>query len=386
MLLIVISYEHTKSIGVTMGVTFAAAVGSMVAGSFAGVFVDRTSPVKIMILAHLISAAVIATLFWLPTNAWIYYGAAFSVAVLSSFATPAFQKYQVMIIAPDELLQANASIQTLREIAKITGPALAVFVLSWLPSSSQHVGFLIDAVSYLLAAALLFIGGEQSSAQPKPSADSSASTKQKGHFLKDWREGLQPLKNPLVTNVLLLYFFILIGIAGFDVLLTAHVSLAGHSTLNIGYVIATLSCGLIVASLIASRFMAKWPLSLQLGGSALGLGLFYATIGSVDEVVAMGIAAFALGICNAFYNVSAATYWQQHIPLDQLGRFFGLVSSLFSAVTITGMSLAGLLGTLYTPGYTLQLMGGIIAAAGFVSIFAILRFKHPNIVPDQDAE
>lgn len=356
-----------------MGVTLAAAAGSMLAGSFAGVFVDRTSPVRIMISAYLISAAVIATLFWLPVHPWIYYGASFSIAVLSSFATPAFQKYQVMIVESNELVQANASIQTLREIAKITGPALAVFVLSWLPSSLQNVGFLIDSVSYLLAAALLFTRQDQSPVQSDSPAKSSSPKKE--HFFKDWREGLQPLKKPLVTNVLFLYFFILIGIAGFDVLLTAHVSMAGHSTLNIGYVIAALSGGLIVASLIASRFLGKWPLSLQLGGSALGIGLFYATIGSLDEVIGMGVAAFALGICNAIYNVSAATYWQQNIPLEQLGRFFGLVSSIFSAITIAGMSAAGVLGTIYTPSFTLQLMGAVIAVAGFISIFVILKFR-----------
>jgi MFS transporter, DHA3 family, macrolide efflux protein len=371
MLLIVISYDHNHSMLATMGITGASSIGSLIAGFFSGVVVDRGSPVRIMVTSYMCSALVIASLFWLPANVYCYYAVALLIAVFGAFSSPAFSKYQVMIVERKDLADANASFQVLREIVKIVGPGLAVFVLGLLPSEWKPIGFLIDASSYALAA-LLFVGRDfQAVRDTNATAELKAPT-EKSSFVNVWREGLQPLRNPIVTNVLILYFLIILGIAGADVILTAHVSHSGYSSLYLGYLIAAWSAGLILASLLGPRVFRKWSLAMQLGGSAVGIGVFYAGIGVCDNIYGMLASGFVLGLFNAVYNVSAPTYWQEQIPMEQIGRFFALVSSIFSVLTLVGMSLNGLLGTWYSPRLVLQVSGGAIAMVGFISIFTIM--------------
>jgi hypothetical protein len=163
--------------------------------------------------------------------------------------------------------------------------------LGLLPSDLKSVGFLIDATSYVLASCLFF--GTFVIVEGIASADEK---KEKEGFVKMWIEGLQPLKNPIIASVLAMFFFIMLGIAGVDVTFTAHTSDSGYESVYVGYIIGSLSTGMILTSIFGAKFIKKLPLFIQLGGSTAGLGIFYAFIGLSNHIGIMMAAAFFLGI------------------------------------------------------------------------------------------
>ncbi|WLD93245.1 MFS transporter [Alkalihalobacillus sp. AL-G] len=367
MLLIVMTYSKTETLLTTMGIAGCLSIGSIVGGVMAGVIIENKNPAKVIIATNMASAFVISMLYWLPSDIWIYYIAAFFISLVSSFRTPAFSKYIVSVVKQENLMEANAAFQTTREVIKVLGPGLAATVLALLPENQQGIGFLIDAATYVIAC-FMFIGISITSMEPIQEENGSGV---KESFWQKWVEGLKPIKSPIVISVMLMYVFIMLGIAGVDVTFTAHVNNSGYEAEYVGYVIGALSIGMVLTSFFGSTFIKKLPLSVQLGGGTLGLGLFYGGIGFSNNLSIMMVSAFLLGIFNAGFNMSASTFWQTAIPYEQLGRFFSTITSFLSAITLIGMALVGILGTLLSPQFVIVLCGFVILVAGLVSMFVI---------------
>ncbi len=370
MLVIVLAYEKSQSLTSTMGITLSSAIGALLAGLFAGVFVDRMQPVKVLIVTNFLSAFVIISLFFLPYNPFYYYIAVFLIAVLNAFNVPAFTKIQVTIIHKDDYMQANASYQTIREFTRILAPGAAAFVLSLLSVEWKGLGFLIDGFSYIIAGVIIIGTFLKLSIEPE-----SEETELKGieKFKADWVEGWVPFKNPVIAAIMVLYFIIVLGISGFDVILSAHIFTNGLPTIYVGYIIASLSTGVILTTLIGPRFVKTWPISIRLGGSALFLGLTFFSIGISHNIVLMLVFSFLVGCFNGVYNFSSPTYFHENISHKVLGRFMGLFTSALSLISIIGMSINGILGNLYSPAFVIMLGGTLISIIGLASILFIQR-------------
>jgi MFS family permease len=381
MLLIVLSYERTQSMVTAMGILLSSSVGSLLTGTFAGVIVDRFSAAKVLIAANSFSAIVIASLFFLPHNYWFYYMITFFTAVFASFAAPAFNKIQVTLINNENRLQANASIQTLREITKIIAPGAATFVLAALPEKLKPVGFLIDASTYVIAV-LLVIPIAMTTQFARTVADEKM--RKWESFKKDWKEGWIPFKDPVIAGILMLFFLIIMCIAGFDVVLSAHIFQSNLPTVYVGYIISALSAGIISFSFVGSKIIKSWPVALRIGGAVLGMGIFYMGLGWFNGIIEMIICAFLLGCFNAIYNMTAPTYFHENVPTHLMGRFYGLVGSIMSILSILGMTINGYLGSMIGPQYVLLVFGVIKALLGAMSIFyisiAVKKRKEQNAI------
>ncbi|MCR8643929.1 MFS transporter [Paenibacillus sp. N1-5-1-14] len=367
MLLIVMTFERTGSLISTMGVTLASTIGSIIAGLAGGFWVEERSPARVMVVTNILSAAVLIGMFFLPTTMTFYYITAFLIAVFAAFARPASSKLQVMLVESDQLMASNASRQMLNEIVKVVGPGLAVFVLTLFPKDQATVGFLIDGASYLIAAALLYSIGKFDKVSGSGKKDEP---KVKESFGKRLREGVEPLRHPVILAILAMFFFCIIAVTGFDVVLTAHISLANLPGMYTGYVISALSAGMIITSFFSKYFM-KIPMALRLGGTVCILGVGQLGIGLTTNLYAMFAFAFMMGVFNIIYNISASTLMQQLIPMEKMGRAMGFVSSFFSTVGLLGMGLGALIGELLSPGITFVIFGGALALSGFISIFTI---------------
>ncbi|MBM6619125.1 MFS transporter [Bacillus suaedaesalsae] len=367
MLLIVMTYTKTETLLTTMGIALFLSVGSLVGGAIAGVIIENKNPAKVIVATNISSAILIASLFFLPNTLHVYFVAAFAISFISSFRTPAFNKYIVNIVDEKQLMEANGTFQSTRELVKIIGPGLAATVLGILPEGQQNIGFLIDSATYVLASTL-FIGLSLASIEPIQ----LEGKKEKKSFWKSWVEGLSPIKSPIVISVLVMYVCIMLGIAGVDVTFTAHVDKSGYKAEYVGYILGALSAGMILTSIFGSAIIKKLPLAIQLGGGTLGLGIFYACIGFSSNLYLMMASAFALGIFNSAFNMSASTFWQTAIPYDQLGRFFSTITSFLSSITLLGMGINGLVGTISSPQFVIILCGALILISGLCSIFIIM--------------
>ncbi|MCF6139526.1 MFS transporter [Pseudalkalibacillus berkeleyi] len=377
MLLIVLTYSSTKSLLTTMGVTGSLSIGSLIGGAVAGVFIENKRPVKVIVTTNIVSAIGICSLYFLPNYLWIYFIAAFFLALVSSFRNPAFNKFIVDIVDKENLMDANATFQTTRELVKIIGPGLAATVLAVLPESEKNLGFVIDAVTYVIASTFLMGVLFKNIEGTKISVEKNKNTQT---FWQRWVEGLAPAKSPVIISILMMYVFIMFGIAGVDVTFTAHVNTSGYEAEFVGYILGALSCGMILTSIFGSKYIKKLSLHVQLGGATAGLGLFYMGIGLSGSLYFMMVSAFFLGIFNSTFNISASTFWQTAIPYDQLGRFFSVITSFLSTITLIGMGLNGFIGTISSASFVILICGIMILFSGVISLFVIMRLSEEDQV------
>jgi len=123
---------------------------------FVGSWIDRTRRRRVLIMADLLRAAVLATL---PVMAWFdaitigqVMGVSAAVALFSMFFQTADNAYLPTLVERDQLLEGNAKLATTDSLAEIAGPALAGAAIQLL---TAPLAILFDALSYLWSAALL---------------------------------------------------------------------------------------------------------------------------------------------------------------------------------------------------------------------------------------
>jgi predicted MFS family arabinose efflux permease len=373
MLFVVQIFDKTNDERATMLIIGAQAIAGLIGGQIAGIYIENKSPKRTLIISDLISASILAAVVFVPVEVYFYSVFSFFIAFVGSFRVPTFQKYLVGTIDGEDLMQANSSFQMINEIVKIIGPAIAVSVLALLPSPLKSLGFLFDSISYVIAALLLFgisdIKGQQTSHKEENLS-----------WIEKWRGGLTPLKEPITLNIFLVFLLILFGVAGADVVLTSKVSELGLSSYNVGYVVGALGLGLLLTATFAAKYVKKWPLVVQLGVASLLLGICFGLIGYGTNLLSLMIAAFLTGIFNSIFNMSASTFWQQKVPYEQLGRFFGFTNSVFALVTLIGMSANAYISSLFSPSFNIVLCGGLISLAGLILILTISTIQTNKVV------
>lgn len=380
MLFVVQIFNKTNDERTTMLIIGAQAIAGLIGGQIAGIYIENKDPKKTLIISDWISAIIIASVFFVPVNVYYYSCFSFLIAFVNAFRMPTFQKYLVGSIDGDDLMQANSSFQMISEIVKIIGPALAVSVLALLPSSLKNLGFVLDSFSYVIAAFLLF-----GLKNIKINEGSNKEEKKLG-WIEKWKGGLSPLKEPITFNIFLVFLLILFGVAGADVVLTSKVSDIGLNTYNVGYVVGSLGLGLLLTATFAAKYVNKWPLVIQLGGSSLLLGACYSLIGFGNNLPALIIAAFLTGVFNSIFNMSASTFWQRKVPYNKIGRFFGFASSIFALATLVGMSANAYISSLFSPGFDIMLCGILISLAGLILVITVsITQKDKTYTPNETA-
>lgn len=143
----------------------------LVAGLFAGVWVDRLRRRPIMIVADFgraVLMGLIPLLFLLGSLTMGYvYTIAFFISILTIFFDVAYQSYMPTLVESSHLVEANSKLEATSSIAEITGFSLSGFLVQIL---TAPVTILIDAVSFLASALFLLRIRTPESAPPPPEA------------------------------------------------------------------------------------------------------------------------------------------------------------------------------------------------------------------------
>jgi MFS family permease len=283
------------------------------------------------------------------------------VAVASVLATlfrPAGSSLVPRLVAPAELLAANAWIGTGLNLQVVLGPPLGGLAF-------QTIGIrgalALDAASFL-ASALLVVR--------LPAEDAPA--EERAGLAADLREGLAFVWRDPVLRVVVVTLFLTVLFAAVDnvalVFLTRdrlHASALGYAAAA-----AAFGVGMVAVSVTLTRLgRAVSPFGVYLAGQlTCGVGTL-ATGLAPDVAVAAAMQAVA-GAGNGADNIGADTVVQGRTPPRLLGRAFGLVGT----IAVLGSSLASLLASALVDvasPRTAFLVGGAGVVATMLPVVAI---------------
>src|SRR6476619_3733911 len=343
---VVLSCGGAAELGVILA---SGVVARLLCSLVGGVWADRVTPHRIVVIADLTRAASVGGLalafaaFGDPPVALLAALAAVTSGA-GAFFYPAFVSLRPLIVPVEGLQTANGAISFLQSSAQVAGPVIAGLVVAQL---GPVPGFVVNALTFAWSAVCVAgLGARAERLAPRA-----------GMF-REAREGLAEIRarDWLWTSLVSAAMFHVAG-GAFIVLVevTAVRDLGGAHAL--GLVTASLGVGGIVGGLVAMRVQPR----RMLFWAFVALGLFplfplaFAWPGGLWAVMALGLVAQA-GLL--YFDVGWQTAVQQGVPHDRLAR----VASWDVLISFVALPVGNVLsGPMSARFATSDLMTGIAA-------------------------
>jgi Na+/melibiose symporter-like transporter len=368
-----------KLTGSTLATGALLAVGTgpaILFGSIAGVFVDRWDRKRTMIFTNLIQALVLLPLLVVHSREqiWIVYAVLFVGSTLSQFFVPAEKALLPLLVEEKYLAPANSLSALNGNLARLLGPALGGLIVGL----TGLIGVaIIDAVSFVLAAALIMFITRQrplpARAAP-PSASPPASVKR---VSGEWREGLKFILHATsLTRLFAISTITMVGEGFFGTLMVPFVVNIVHGTeSDYGYLMTCQAIGGIVGSILIARIAQRFPAHRLFGVCAILLGLldlalFYYPLWIRGVGLGMLLIGLA-GIPSAGFGIGLMTMLQALTTDAYRGRVFGVYGTLSALLLLVGAVLSGVLGEHINVVLLLTVQGAGFIVAGSLGLMLL---------------
>jgi MFS family permease len=313
-----------------------------------GLLVDRVPRRRLLIVANLATAVAVLPLL-LVGDVWIIYAVAaaygFSYTVLGSGQSALL----ATLLPHDELADANALMQTVREGLRLGAPLAGAALFT---AFGGAVVALVDAATFVLAAAAIALM-RTPDPRPERSADRGLAAGVR-HV-----HGTVPLRQMTIACAVALLFI------GFSETLTFEVVDVGldREAAFVGVLLAVQGVGAILGAGTAARLVRRAG-----EGPVAGLGLIVFSLGTTLQmssslaVVAVGLILFGIGV--PWVLVALFTLLQRCTPPGLQGRVYSAVEVLVGVPQMVSIAAGAALVTLVDYRLLLLAEATVVAAAG----------------------
>lgn len=358
-----VSFNLHASAAQVTGISVSFMIPFALIGPVAGVFVDRWNVKRTMIASDLIRAALAVALVFAASIGQVYI-ILFLLSAVSAFFVPA-QTVTLRTIVPREgLLAANSLVQQAFQVMRIFSPALAGAMVGWFGASSCYY---VDTVSFIVSASL--IGTLVIARVPvTPSKDS--------HPLKSVVNDLMAGVKFIFTHATISFVILamaagMFAISCFGPLIAVYVrDELQANALWFGIINAMIGVGMIVGTLIMTRFAQKVSKTHLALWGLLTMGAFVVVLAAFKSILAASISMLGVGVGVVFVFVSAQTLMQGLTPMELIGRVSSSVMSVLSIAQLIGLLFSGSLAQ--TIGIT-NLFYASAAMLVLMSVFGYFR-------------
>jgi MFS family permease len=334
----------------------------------AGVFVDRWNVKRLMIASDLIRAGLVLALPFV-TNVFQICLIFAALSAVSSFFAPAQSVALRHLVAPQQLMAANAMMSQAFYAVRILSPAVAGALVSWL---SEKACFYADSVTFVFSACMLSTLAMAASTGEKKEQSLRALT-------SDFLAG----NKFIFTHAGLAFVFIamaaaMLVLSAFTPLISIYVrdALSAGPTFY-GVVSAMIGVGLILGSQLVIFVGNSLPRQNIVLLGLLGLGVSAALLGSFSYVWMAPASTFAMGFAIAFILVPAQTMTQQETPREMVGRVSSSFMSMISLSQAVGLVFSGYLANLLGLRPLFVACAGVLALLAAAGYFAV-RTRNPE--------
>jgi len=340
-LALLITVNELTSSTLAMGfTTISLTLPQLLLGLPAGVFVDRFDRRKVMIASDVLRGGLV--LFCLLVGnreqVWIFYLVGFLMSAISVFFFPARQAVTPSLVAKENLLGANALLETSRTLAMLMGAAAAGFVIAY---AGAKVAFILVSVSFLLSAIFLW-------AMSVPQMVQSTRSTSLANLWAELRQGLGFVRNSrLLTGIMIVMTVVMLGIGAINVLWVPFMDrLFGIGPEGLGIADSLQGLGMLLGSIIVGNLTSRFRLTRLLSGSLALFGLAAVAIGLAPTFITVLVLLIFVGLSLPPINAAASTLVQTVTPDDLMGRVNSASGAVQSVANLLSMALAATLGDL----------------------------------------
>lgn len=373
-------YELTGSAFATAGVFMAFMAPGIFLGSIAGVFVDRWDKLRTMFVVNLLQIGVVLLLTFVRSadQSWLIFVVLFFESAVSQFFGPAENSFLPKLVSEEHLVAANSLNSMNDNLARLVGPAIGGLVLALYGFSSV---VLIDALTYVLSAMLIFVVmvSYQAESQPDQTEASNAPAKQMtvqdriAELLAEWRGGLEIIRGESILR----HTFTIIGIALFaDAIISAVIVIflqeeVGFTSAEFGYIMTARGVGGLIGGVAVAQFGSRINPRHMLSVSILALSSVIFVAVNLSTLPTLIIAMVLGGIPAVSMFIAVQTIFQQRAPEEFLGRVFGLFQTVMMLLMFVGSAIAGILGEVFPAGRLMVAASVVYVVAGLLGIWLL---------------
>ncbi|OIR03988.1 enterobactin exporter EntS [mine drainage metagenome] len=352
-------YHLTHSALLLGVVGFAGQISSLLAGPFAGVWVERIDRRKLLLATQAAAAvqsfAMAALTLAHVITLWEVIVLAICQGLINAFDMPGRQAFLVrMVDDPNDLGNAIAINSSMVTGARLVGPALAGLIIA---AAGEGWCFVIDGVSYFAVIVSLLMMTVAVAAGPRREAS----------MLREMREGWDYVRASLPIRTILT-LFALMSLMGYSysVLLpvfATEVLRGGANTL--GWLTAASGAGALISalSLALRKSVFGLPRMIAVSGATLGASLVLFGLSHLLwlSLAAMVLVGFGLTQCASASN----TIIQSLVADGMRARVMSYFTMSFFGAAPLGSLLAGFLASRFGASIATS-TAGVFCLAGAV--------------------
>jgi Na+/melibiose symporter-like transporter len=368
-------YDVTGSTLASAGALLAAFVPQVVTGLFAGVFVDRWSRARTMVLGNLLLAVGLLPLLLVDGagRVWMVYAVLAATSVIEVFVATADSAMLPLLVEEEGRLTANALNGQVAQVARLVGGSVGGVVAA---VGGLGAVVLVDGATFLLAALLVQLIRTSTKAAPAEVEDSEV-TGRLASIASEWRDGARTVSRSRALKVVLVFTLITsVGEGIMGTLFTPFVKdvLEGNAA-TLGTISSSQAVGGILGGFVAAAAGRRWGARVLFGWGAVLFGLvdlaifLYPTLYVAAWPAVMGMVL--VGFPGAVVVAARTTLMQDHSTDAQRGRIFALLFGVSSLSLGIGATCAGFLGESVGIIPILALQGGGYVVAGLM-VLALL--------------
>ncbi|MDQ0418591.1 MFS family permease [Croceifilum oryzae] len=332
--------------------------------SWAGVIADRFKKIPIMILCNLAVGLLTIVLLFVRDIHWLLLVLTIR-STFSIFHYPAQQTLTRQIVSPTLLMKAVSINGIVEQGTKIVGPLIGGILLSWF---QPELCLIIKAVCCLLATFVLL-----SAIKLEERVSTEHSEKKQSNTWTDWLQGWGYVwSNRIIGSTII---FVLIAMAVLQLVdsqfPTLFKSLFPHDKSKMGYMISVIGSGGILGGLFIQKLkQGQYGWALYGGVALMGIGFgIIGLINSNTPIVFAYLICLVAGFGSGLMIIANQVILQNQTHEEQVGRVFGIQSSLTNAIFIISPAMSGPLVHLFgvTKLYVYVGMGLIVVGGmGFL--------------------
>ena len=343
-------------------------------GPLAGVYVDRWDRRRTMYVCDFLRAALVLTIplflfytkYMSPTYLII-----FVVFCLGRFFVPAKLSIIPDLVDNKDLLIANSLVHITGMIAAILGFGISGVLVEWWGARS---GFYLDALSFLISGAFIFLITKRSNASMdlKKVSQEIVEVIRKS-VLQEFKDGiLYFINNKDIRFTAGVTFVLWSALGAIYVVLIVFVQKTLHSaTKDLGLLVMFLGIGLFLGSLIYGRFGQRLShykiifVSLFLNG--IMLVVFALTIHYYSYFLIAALLAFLLGLLVSPIMIASNTIIHNASNNEMRGKIFSSMEIVMHLGFLLFMFISGLLAERFSHTLILVIVGCLFSVLGIIN-------------------
>ena len=317
-----------RAVGLVLVARF---VPSFIIGPLSGVVADRFSRRSIMIVSDILRAVVVLGFLLVrrPDQMWLVYALTVLQLVFSTFFEPAKTAAIPSLVAPNELVAANAISSVTWSVMLTLGAAIGGVVTGWFGTDTA---FVLDSLTYLASAALI---ARVRFPQREPRAKRKL-TARHALGITDTLEGMRYVfKRPRVLALMLVKpawglgggILALLAVFGEKIF-----PVGSSAATGIGVLYAARGIGTAIGPVAATRFAGEMRVRMQtaIGVSFLMGGIFYIAFGRATNFTVALVVLLVAHMGGSILWVFSTVLLQRAVEDSFRGRVFAAELALLT--------------------------------------------------------